>query len=213
MEKLEFLVVQDAYEDVETNQYATSILPAAVWAEKEGCFTNTERRVNYVTARWSIRPATPSPTSGSSTSWPSASTTAARCNFPKRRPKVLRRDARALQGPACCDISGMSTTRIKAADAASSGRARRGPRPARRGSIRKAVLPRRRQGEAASRCPSTTTTSGPASSTRSGSTPGAWWSISTPAPDRQDRQPQQVLADALHGDQSRRRRRDGRRRT
>jgi len=46
LEKLEFLVVQDAYQDVETNEYSHVFLPAAVWAEKEGCFTNTERRVN-----------------------------------------------------------------------------------------------------------------------------------------------------------------------
>jgi ferredoxin-nitrate reductase len=46
--KLEFLVVQDAYQDVETNQYSHIFFPAAVWAEKEGCFTNTERRVNLV---------------------------------------------------------------------------------------------------------------------------------------------------------------------
>jgi predicted molibdopterin-dependent oxidoreductase YjgC len=46
LEKLEFLVVQDAYGDVETNEYSHVFLPAAVWAEKEGCFTNTERRVN-----------------------------------------------------------------------------------------------------------------------------------------------------------------------
>ena len=46
MENLEFLVVQDVYEDVETNKYAHVFLPAAVWAEKEGCHTNTERRVN-----------------------------------------------------------------------------------------------------------------------------------------------------------------------
>ena len=48
LEKLEFLVVQDAYEDVETNEYSHVFLPAAVWAEKEGCFTNTERRVNLI---------------------------------------------------------------------------------------------------------------------------------------------------------------------
>ncbi len=48
LEKLEFLVVQDAYQDVETNQYSHVFLPAAVWAEKEGCFTNTERRVNII---------------------------------------------------------------------------------------------------------------------------------------------------------------------
>jgi assimilatory nitrate reductase catalytic subunit len=48
LEKLEFLVVQDAYQDVETNQYSHVYLPAAIWAEKEGCFTNTERRVNLI---------------------------------------------------------------------------------------------------------------------------------------------------------------------
>jgi assimilatory nitrate reductase catalytic subunit len=48
LEKLEFLVVQDAYSDVETAQYAHLFLPAALWGEKEGVFTNTERRVNLV---------------------------------------------------------------------------------------------------------------------------------------------------------------------
>lgn len=48
LSKLEFLVVQDAYRDVETNEYSHVFLPAAVWAEKEGCFTNTERRVNLI---------------------------------------------------------------------------------------------------------------------------------------------------------------------
>ncbi len=46
MDKLEFLIVQDVYEDVETTQYAHMYFPASVWAEKEGCHTNTERRVN-----------------------------------------------------------------------------------------------------------------------------------------------------------------------
>ena len=47
-EKLDFLIVQDVYEDVETNQYANVYFPASVWAEKEGCHTNTERRVNLI---------------------------------------------------------------------------------------------------------------------------------------------------------------------
>jgi len=46
LESLEFCVVQDSYRDVETTQYAHVYLPGAVWAEKEGCFTNTERRIN-----------------------------------------------------------------------------------------------------------------------------------------------------------------------
>lgn len=48
LEKLDFLVVQDSYRDVETTQYANMFLPGAVWAEKEGCFSNTERRVNLI---------------------------------------------------------------------------------------------------------------------------------------------------------------------
>jgi assimilatory nitrate reductase catalytic subunit len=46
--KLDFLVVQDIYSDVETNQYAHVYFPASVWSEKEGCHTNTERRVNLI---------------------------------------------------------------------------------------------------------------------------------------------------------------------
>ncbi len=48
LQNLEFLVVQDAYADVETARYAHVYLPAALWGEKEGVFTNTERRVNLV---------------------------------------------------------------------------------------------------------------------------------------------------------------------
>ncbi len=48
LEKLDFLVVQDVYEDVEMNQYSHVYFPASVWAEKEGCHTNTERRVNLI---------------------------------------------------------------------------------------------------------------------------------------------------------------------
>ena len=46
MESLEYVIVQDVYQDVETVEYAHAYLPASVWAEKEGCHTNTERRVN-----------------------------------------------------------------------------------------------------------------------------------------------------------------------
>ncbi len=48
LEKLDFLVVQDCFADVETTQYAHLYLPAATWSEKEGVYTNTERRVNVV---------------------------------------------------------------------------------------------------------------------------------------------------------------------
>jgi predicted molibdopterin-dependent oxidoreductase YjgC len=44
LEKLEFFVVQDIFM-TRTAEYADVILPAASFAEKEGTFTNTERRV------------------------------------------------------------------------------------------------------------------------------------------------------------------------
>jgi anaerobic selenocysteine-containing dehydrogenase len=48
MERLEYCVVQDCYQDSESNQYANVFLPAGTWAEKTGVMTNTERRVNLV---------------------------------------------------------------------------------------------------------------------------------------------------------------------
>jgi anaerobic selenocysteine-containing dehydrogenase len=45
---LEFLVVQDGYHPTPTSDYAHLMLPAAMWGEKEGTYTNTERRVSKV---------------------------------------------------------------------------------------------------------------------------------------------------------------------
>ncbi|OFW58628.1 MAG: formate dehydrogenase subunit alpha [Actinobacteria bacterium RBG_16_64_13] len=47
IDKLEFLVVQDIFLS-ETAKYADVVLPAACYAEKDGTFTNTERRVQRV---------------------------------------------------------------------------------------------------------------------------------------------------------------------
>src|SRR5690606_35519103 len=47
LEKLDFMVVQDLFL-TETAKYADVFLPAACYAEKEGTFTNTERRVQRV---------------------------------------------------------------------------------------------------------------------------------------------------------------------
>ena len=54
LENLEFLVVQDIF-PTETTQYADVVLPAACFAEKDGSFTNSERRVQR------IRKAVPAP--------------------------------------------------------------------------------------------------------------------------------------------------------
>ncbi|MFC7199437.1 formate dehydrogenase subunit alpha [Halospeciosus flavus] len=47
LDELDFLVVQDIYE-TETAEHADIILPAATSPEKEGTFTNTERRIQRV---------------------------------------------------------------------------------------------------------------------------------------------------------------------
>jgi formate dehydrogenase alpha subunit len=47
LERLEFLVVQDIFLS-ETAKLADVVLPAGCWAEKDGTFTNTERRVQRV---------------------------------------------------------------------------------------------------------------------------------------------------------------------
>jgi len=48
LESLEFLVVQDGYYPTPTAEYAHLVLPAAIWGEKEGTYTNSERRVSKV---------------------------------------------------------------------------------------------------------------------------------------------------------------------
>jgi assimilatory nitrate reductase catalytic subunit len=46
----EFVVLQEAYGDTDTAQFADLLLPAASWGEKSGTVTNSERRVSRVRA-------------------------------------------------------------------------------------------------------------------------------------------------------------------
>ena len=48
LKKLEFMVVQDVFYPLPSADFAHAYLPGAMWAEKEGTFTNSERRVNLV---------------------------------------------------------------------------------------------------------------------------------------------------------------------
>jgi len=50
LERAELVVVQEAFRDAETCDYADILLPAATWAEKEGTVTNSERRISRVRA-------------------------------------------------------------------------------------------------------------------------------------------------------------------
>ena len=47
-DNLDFLVVQDGFHPTPTTRIADLVLPAAIWGEKEGTYTNSERRVSKV---------------------------------------------------------------------------------------------------------------------------------------------------------------------
>ena len=49
LKNLDFLIVQDIFLS-ETAEYADVVLPATTFAEKDGTFTNTERRVQKIRA-------------------------------------------------------------------------------------------------------------------------------------------------------------------
>jgi assimilatory nitrate reductase catalytic subunit len=48
LETLDFLAVQDGFHPTPTSELADLVLPAAIWGEKEGTYTNSERRVSKV---------------------------------------------------------------------------------------------------------------------------------------------------------------------
>ena len=48
LEQVEFLVVQDGFHPTPTSDFAHLVLPAAIWGEKEGTYTNSERRISKV---------------------------------------------------------------------------------------------------------------------------------------------------------------------
>jgi anaerobic selenocysteine-containing dehydrogenase len=46
LRSVEFLVVQDGFFPTPTSDFAHLVLPAAIWGEKEGTYTNSERRIS-----------------------------------------------------------------------------------------------------------------------------------------------------------------------
>jgi anaerobic selenocysteine-containing dehydrogenase len=50
LESLDFFVVQDGFHPTPTSELADLVLPASIWGEKEGTYTNSERRVSKVNA-------------------------------------------------------------------------------------------------------------------------------------------------------------------
>ena len=106
LEKLECLVVQDSYVDVETTQYGHIYLPGAIWAEKEGVFTNTERRVNLT--RKLRRPhADSKPDMQIFSELAKRFENGQKIHFPEE-PEQVFEEMKALSKGRLCDISGMS---------------------------------------------------------------------------------------------------------
>ena len=50
LKSAEFVVVQDGFHPTPTSDFADLVLPAAIWGEKEGTYTNSERRISKVNA-------------------------------------------------------------------------------------------------------------------------------------------------------------------
>ena len=48
LSEVDFLVVQDGFHPTPTTEFAHLVLPAAIWGEKDGTYTNSERRVSKV---------------------------------------------------------------------------------------------------------------------------------------------------------------------
>jgi assimilatory nitrate reductase catalytic subunit len=46
LRSVDFLVVQDGFHPTPTSDFADLVLPAAIWGEKEGTYTNSERRIS-----------------------------------------------------------------------------------------------------------------------------------------------------------------------
>ncbi len=111
MEKLEFCVVQDCYEDSESAQYAHVYLPAGTWAEKEGVMTNTERRINLVT------PISKAPGEAQPDLWifnrmAERFNREGKVNFPERAPDIFLEMGKLSKGR-LADISGLDHALIE----------------------------------------------------------------------------------------------------
>jgi formate dehydrogenase alpha subunit len=111
MEQLEFLVAQDLFIN-ESGAFADVFLPAASWAEKEGTFTNTDRRVQRV------RQALP-PRGGSRPDWQILCDLALRIEARLNRPASARWDythpSQVLEemGGVVPDYAGVKYSRIE----------------------------------------------------------------------------------------------------
>lgn len=110
LRQAELVVVQDAYHPTDTTQYADILLPAALWSEKEGVMTNSERRITYM-------PKLADPPGEALPDWEIGVRFARELGlaeaFPYRSAEeVFEEFARCTKGRVC-DYSGVSYARLK----------------------------------------------------------------------------------------------------
>ena len=111
MEKLELLIVTDAYHPTDTTQYAHVLLPAAQWSERDGVMTNSERRITYL-------PRMVDPVGQARPDWQIIAGVGAAMGFPHAfsydtAEKVFDEFTQLTRGRVC-DYSGVSVRRLQA---------------------------------------------------------------------------------------------------
>ena len=114
LETAEFVVLQEAYGNTDTAQYADLLLPATSWGEKEGTVTNSERRISRVRA--AVPPPARRATTGRSRSTSRAALVALSSGasahrkklFPYTTPESIHAEHRRSTRGRDLDITGLS---------------------------------------------------------------------------------------------------------
>ena len=105
-------MVQDGFHPTPTTELADLVLPAAIWGEKEGTYTNSERRVSKVN-RPSRRLAKRAPTSTFFSIWRRELGCCEELFTGWRRSKMHSMNGGASQREGLCDYSGITYEAIE----------------------------------------------------------------------------------------------------
>ena len=185
LSNLDFLVVQDGYHPTPTTELADLVLPAAIWGEKEGTYTNSERRVSKVNKAVE-------PPGEARSDFDIFLARRGKARLPRRAvsrlaapSKTLSTNGGAFRAGRLCDYSGISYELLAERMARCSGRLPEGAAPYCDASLRRRQFPDARRPRQAV-CTRLGAVSGAAqrATIRSFSTPDAPWSTGIRAPKR-----------------------------
>ncbi|HHT9117399.1 MAG TPA: molybdopterin oxidoreductase family protein [Candidatus Hypogeohydataceae bacterium YC38] len=115
LKNVEFLVVQDVYHPTDTSEHADMVLAGAMWGEKTGTMTNSERRVNLAEA--AVKPPGEAKTDFEIFMKIAELVTKEDFQklFPNKTPRdVFDKEIRKIGKGRPCDYSGMDYDKIKA---------------------------------------------------------------------------------------------------